>query len=239
MRLPAPKTADRRGVHEGRPYELWLPDSGTPSAGMVILHGAGSRKENHADFARACCARGWAALSYDQRGHGDSTDEMSPQAIADVGRMARYLASAVDLDPDRVCLRGSSMGGLIAIHAAAVTNAIAGAIAICPGSERGLLRELRAGRLEMRADNAALEPWLEEHDLRETVELCAGKPLLILHARGDEVIPYAWSEELHRRAGEPRELIIVPGGHHRSIQHDGELQEVALGWLEKALSRRR
>jgi fermentation-respiration switch protein FrsA (DUF1100 family) len=237
MRLPTPKASDRTGVHQGRPYEIWIPEADPPWPGMVIVHGAGSRKENHADFARACNARGWAALTYDQRGHGDADDEMVPAAVDDVGRMARLLGGADGVDAGRICARGSSMGGFMAIHAAAVSEAIAGVIAICPAGERDLLSGLRRGELEMRADQTALEPWLGEHDLRDAVELMGSKPLLILHARGDEKIPYVWSEELCARAREPCEAIIVPGGHHRSIQHDAELQEVALRWLEKALVR--
>ncbi|HSF02300.1 MAG TPA: hypothetical protein VLA62_04790, partial [Solirubrobacterales bacterium] len=60
------------GVHEGRPFMLWLPASPPPWPAMVIVHGAGSRKENHGDFGRACSASGWAALGFDQRGHGAS-----------------------------------------------------------------------------------------------------------------------------------------------------------------------
>jgi hypothetical protein len=30
-------------------------------------------------------------------------------------------------------------------------------------------------------------------------------------------------------------LIVVPGGHHRSIQHDQELQAVSLRFIERAL----
>jgi uncharacterized protein len=235
MRLPTPKASDQSGVHEGRPYELWIPDADPPWPGMVIVHGAGSCKENHADFARACNARGWAALTYDQRGHGASEDAMAPVAVSDVGRMARLLASVEGVNGDRVCVRGSSMGGFMAIHAAAVSDAIAGVIAICPAGERDLLDGLRRDDLEMRADRRALEPWLGEHDLREAVELMGSKPLLILHARGDEEIHYSWSEELSARAAEPCEAIILPGGHHRSLQHDSELQEVSLRWLERAL----
>src|SRR5919108_2747485 len=90
------------GTHAGRPYMLWLPQSSPPWPGMVILHGAGSRKENHGDFGRACAAAGWAALAYDQRGHGESADEMSAAAIADVSRMARLLADTDGVDPRRV-----------------------------------------------------------------------------------------------------------------------------------------
>jgi fermentation-respiration switch protein FrsA (DUF1100 family) len=160
---------------------------------------------------------------------------MAPPAIGDVSLMARLLAGTEGVDPARICLRGSSMGGFMAIHAAAVSDAIAGAVTICPAGEEDLLRGLRRGELEMRADPKALEPWLEEHDIREAVELMGGKPLLIIHAKGDEQIPYTWSEELYSHAGEPRKLIVLPGGHHRSVQHDPEMHGIALRWLERTL----
>ena len=201
MRLPSPKTSNRRDVHEGRPYELWIPATEPPWPGMVILHGAGSCKENHADFARSCVARGWAAITYDQRGHGDSEDEMAPAAVGDVGRMARLLAETDGVDPERVCVRGSSMGGFMAIHAAAVSDRIAGVIAICPASEENLLDGLRRERFEMRVDRDALEAWLGEHDVADAVALVGSKPILFLHAQGDEQIDCAQTEALAAARG--------------------------------------
>src|SRR5688572_31515217 len=141
-RLPPPKSPTESGVADGRPYLLWLPDLEPPWPGMVIVHGAGSAKENHADFGRACAAAGWAALAYDQRGHGESDDEMSAEALVDVGRMARFLAAQEGVDAERVCVRGSSMGGFVAIHGAATSPAINGVIAICPAGEEHLTRGL-------------------------------------------------------------------------------------------------
>ena len=212
-------------MHEGRPYELWIPATEPPWPGMVILHGAGSCKENHADFARSCVARGWAAITFDQRGHGDSEDEMAPAAVGDVGRMARLLAETDGVDPERICVRGSSMGGFMAIHAAAVSDRIAGVIAICPASEGNLLDGLRRERFEMRVDRGALEAWLGEHDVADAVALAGSKPILFLHAQGDEQIDVAQTEALVAAAEPPVEAIIVPGGHHRSLQHDAELHE--------------
>ncbi len=226
------------GVHEGRPYMLWLPEAPPPWRGMLILHGAGSRKENHGDFGRACAASGWAALAYDQRGHGASDDAMSPAALADVGRMARFLAGVEGVDGSRLCVRGSSMGGFMAIQAAATSDAIAGAIAICPAGAHHLAAGLRGGELSMRigpGGEGALAAWLAEHDLRQAVELMGPKPLLLIHARGDDQIPSDWSEELYARAAEPRKLILLPGGHHRSAQHDAELHGLALRWMERRL----
>lgn len=216
---------------------MWLPPTAPPWPGMVIVHGAGSAKENHADFGRLCAANGWAAVSYDQRGHGESDDEMAPAALADVGRMAALLADVDGVDGGCVCARGSSMGGWLAIEAAAVDPAIAGVIAICPASEDGLRRGIRAGRFDMRADVRALDAWLGEHDLRDAAAQVTPKPLVLLHARGDEQVPSGWSEELYARAGDPRRIVVVPGGHHRSVQHDPELQVTALRWLGGQLGR--
>jgi fermentation-respiration switch protein FrsA (DUF1100 family) len=233
-----PVAASDEGVWADRPYLIWRPTSPPPWPGMLILHGAGSRKENHADFGRASAARGWMALAYDQRGHGASEEEMSPAALPDITRMARFVGGLEGVDGRRICARGSSFGALLAIHAAASSEAIAGVIAVCPASEDGLRRTMRQERLEMRAGPdavAALDAWLGELDLRDAVELMAAKPLVLIHARGDEQVPFTWSEELYDRAAEPRKLILVPGGHHRSAQHDAELQEVSLRWLERAL----
>ncbi|MQA75166.1 MAG: prolyl oligopeptidase family serine peptidase [Solirubrobacterales bacterium] len=235
----APRAPSASGEHRGRPYLLWLPDAPPPWPGMVIVHGAGSRKENHADFTRASAAAGWAALAYDQRGHGDSADEMSPEVVADAARMARLLAATDGVDAGRVCARGSSMGRFVAIHAAAGSAAIAGVVAICPAGEHHLRRGLDAGELEMRIGErgrADLRAWLAEHDLRAAVELLGARPLLLIHARGDERIPSAWSEELYAHAARPRKLIVLPGGDHRSAQHDPELQGLALRWLTRNLS---
>jgi fermentation-respiration switch protein FrsA (DUF1100 family) len=154
--------------------------------------------------------------------------------------MAGLLAAIEGVDAERVCVRGSSMGGHAAIHAAASSSAIAGAIAICPAGERDLMRGLREQTLEARAGpraRADLAAWLSEHDLREAVASMGAKPLLLIHARGDERIPFAWSRELHALKADPRKLILLDGGSHRSAQHDAELQGVALRWLGRALGR--
>ncbi|MSO42300.1 MAG: alpha/beta hydrolase [Solirubrobacterales bacterium] len=244
MNPPAPRRPDREGSHEGLAYALWLPAGEgdlasaapePPWPAVLILHGAGSCKENHADFARLAARSGWAALSFDARGHGDSDGEMSPAAVADVIRMARLLAGVEGVDPKRVAVRGSSMGGFLAIHAAAVSEQIGGVIAICPAGEQHLRSGLREERLDMRVDADALFAWLGEHDLRDAVERLDGRPLILLHAEGDDQIPCDWSIELYERALDPRKLVLIPGGDHRSIQHDAELQAVALRWMQRQL----
>ena len=251
MEHTPPRPPDRVDVHDGLAYTLWLPDligaedtrglstrplPPPPWPGIIVLHGAGSRKENHADFARLAAGAGWAAIVFDQRGHGESEGEMGPEAFEDVGAMARLLAASTGVDPKRIAVRGSSMGGFMAIHAAARDPVVAGVIAVCPASEDHLARGLRRGDFEMRVgDPVATELWLAQSDLGDAVENMGGRPLFLMHAEGDEQIPSWHSEELAERAREPKRLLLVPGGDHRSLQHDAELQSAALRWLESRI----
>jgi alpha-beta hydrolase superfamily lysophospholipase len=229
--LPA-ETADAGGLA----YTLWLPPepAPTPRAGVVIVHGAGSCKESHHDFARAVAAAGLAAIAFDQRGHGASAGPMDGRAIDDVVDIAARLRAAIGDQAARLALRGSSMGGYLAIVAAEPAGASA-VVAICPASAGGLRDGLAAGRFDFAADAAAVDALLEANDLHAAV---AGleAPLLLMHAEGDEQVPVQHSQELARVMNAPgSRLIVVPGGHHRSIQHDQELQAVSLRFIERAL----
>src|SRR5204862_5703548 len=88
------------------------------------------------------------------------------------------------------------------------------------------------------ADREALEPWLEQLDLYEAAgRLGPETALLLLHARGDEQVPYTVSEELFAAAHEPKRLLMLPGGHHRSLQHDLEIQSISRRFVVDAARR--
>jgi uncharacterized protein len=226
------------GLTDGLSFSIWLPESASAvGGGVVIIHGAGSCKENHHDFARAACGGGLAAIAFDLRGHGSSEGELDGRVLDDVKSVTSVLRARIGDDAAPVAVRGSSMGGYLAIVAARVVGAGA-VVAICPASGEGLRRGLAKGNLGFRADAAALDAFLERHDVGEaTEELDA--PLLLLHAEGDEVVPIELSRSLARRARAPQSrLIAVPGGHHRSVQHDPELQAVSVRFIVAALGSR-
>jgi uncharacterized protein len=220
MEHPAPAPPEL-GELDGLAYALFLPD-GEPRAGVVILHGAGSAKESHFDFARGCRADGIAALAYDARGHGRSQGAFGPGAIDDAVAMVELLRRHAD----PVALRGSSMGGTQALHVGARDPALCAVVAICPAPEELLLRSLRSQEpLRFRCDVHATRGWLASLDVYAAVGSFGPRTaLLLLHARGDEQIPWTVSEELHAAAHDPKRLLVLPGGHHRSLQQDVELQ---------------
>ncbi len=233
LRTVKPVLPSEMGSRDGLAYTLWLPDE--PRGGIVILHGAGSCKESHHDFARAALPLGLAAISFDQRGHGQSAGPMDGRVLDDVAAMAGHLRSSIGDDRAPIALRGSSMGGYVAILAAQPARASA-IVAICPATGEGLRRGLRTGSWQFDADAEALDPFLAAHDLHAAVEALE-VPLLLLHAEGDEQVPVEHSRELAALVTHPdSRLIAVPGGHHRSIQHDDELQAVSLRFTVRALS---
>ncbi|MFL5844787.1 MAG: alpha/beta hydrolase [Solirubrobacteraceae bacterium] len=213
------------GTIDGLAYALYRPDERV-EGGVVICHGAGSSKESHLDFARACRAHGMAAVVFDQRGHGATGGVLDARAIDDVATIASLLP------PGPVGLRGSSMGGWLVLAASELVDAAA-VVAICPADGEAMLRGMRTGRLDLPVDADGLEAAMTAHDADASAAVL-GERLLLLHAEGDEIVPVERSRALHEASPGSR-FVEVPGGHHRSIQHDPELQALTLRFLGKRL----
>jgi alpha-beta hydrolase superfamily lysophospholipase len=234
VRTITPELPSEIGVHDGLAYSLWLPKQ-PARGGVVVLHGADSCKENHHDYARAALAAGLAAVAFDQRGHGDSEGPLDGRALEDVRAIATLLRARLGAPDAPLALRGSSMGGYLALVCAGPISAAA-VVAVCPASAAGLRRGLAERRFSFAADEPALDAFLSEHDERDAIaELDV--PVLLLHAEGDEQVPVEHSRELAEltRSRQSR-LIAVPGGHHRSVQHDPDLQAASLRFIEHALA---
>jgi fermentation-respiration switch protein FrsA (DUF1100 family) len=95
---------------------------------------------------------------------------------------------------------------------------------------------IQAEDLYVRLSPLAYTQYLERKNLFETVSKLAPRPLFLIHAKGDETIPYTVSEELYRRAGEPKRLLLLEGGSHGSAQHDPSVNQQVVAWLREALS---
>src|SRR5206468_11206451 len=108
--------------------------------------------------ARRGRADGAAARAFDARGHGQSEGARGAGVLDDRAAMAALRPAGAPL-----ALRGSSMGGYLAIVAAERLAARA-IVAICPASAQALRRGLRSGALDFRADADALDAFLAEHD---------------------------------------------------------------------------
>ncbi len=220
--------------------DLYLPIAEGPVPGVVVLHGLGSRKERHEDFGVLAAQHGLAALAFDMRGHGESEGQLDANAWQDVAAAVDLLAARPEVASDCLAIRGSSLGGHYAIHAAALLPALRTCVAICPAPEwlmlEGASQVLEQGAplpAELRADPHEFLRYLRGHDLAKAVAQIAPRALLLIHASGDDVVPAFVSQRLYEAAGEPKELWLLPDGSHTSAQHDPALNARLLAWLQR------
>ncbi len=188
---------------------------------MVVVHGAGSSRANHRDFAERLAADGVNALAVDLRGHGESGGAADAGTIDDVLAAVDWLAGRC---AGPLGIRGSSLGGYLALHAAARDPRVRAVAAICPARHESLAaRRGLSWALDM-----PLEPAVARDD-----DVARG----YWHATGDELVPWPWSVRLHALSPHPRRLRIVMGGSHGSLQHDPAVQSDTVAFLRRHLER--
>jgi uncharacterized protein len=227
---------------------LYLPEAAEalPVPGLVVGHGAGSNRARHEDFCREACARGFAVLALDLRGHGGSKGTADGPLELDILAAAAFLARQPEVDGAQLCYRGSSMGGFYGLKAATERNFAAVAL-LCPASERVMLDALEEADDERSdsewlvsgaAQSAASTRWdvplLKTYfERQDSLELAARVrcPVLLIHARGDSVVPFDHSLALVGRFAGDTTLLALAGGSHTSAQHDPRIHRATALWL--------
>lgn len=194
---------------------LWPAPPGAP--GVLIVHGLGSTKDNHGDMAERLVAGGAAALAIDLRGHGASGGRLDGGVTDDVRAGLDALAAR---GHTVLGARGSSMGGMLALWAAAADPRVRAVVAICPA---------RPGPL---ADRIGAD-WPRAIDLPAAVSRPDGVARGFWHATGDDAVPWGHSFDLAGRCHHPVRLRVAMGGGHQTLQHDpAVLDETAAFLLE-------
>jgi uncharacterized protein len=246
IRLRSARASDLRADLE-LAATLYLPDppDGLFAPGLVVGHGAGSRRARHDAFCREACSQGFAVLALDLRGHGDSAGTADGPLEQDILAAARFLRGHEAVDGRHLCYRGSSMGGFYGLKAAPEAGFTAIAL-LCPASEQVLLDALDAGGAESatmaEGGGAAQPPAPPRWDIprlrayfegQDSVALAARVrcPVLLIHAREDSVVPLAHSLTLARHLAGDATLLALSGGTHTSAQHDPAIHRLTAHWL--------
>jgi alpha-beta hydrolase superfamily lysophospholipase len=208
------------------------------------VHGFGGAKESHSEFASFLATRGFAALTLDLRGHGQSGGRLDGNVLADLGAALDLLAEHPQVDCGRLVLRGASLGGALVIHAAVRYPQARAVIAVCPATEAMLLplattpnamEQTRRLGLTVRLDGPGFAAYLAAHDLRRAVADVSPRPLLLIQAKGDETVPYQSTRDIFAAGRRPKRLILLEGGDHRSAQHDPAVHEHELAWMRAVM----
>jgi fermentation-respiration switch protein FrsA (DUF1100 family) len=112
-------------------------------AAVILLHGYGNNRLEMLPRAEILARHGYGVLLYDERASGESEGEYRSFGwadVADVPQALAFLQGRAEVDPDRIGILGFSIGGQIALQAAAQNAQIRAVVAEEPGFAR--LRDL-------------------------------------------------------------------------------------------------
>jgi len=137
MKTIEPKSIEFKNQGATLRGDLFLPDTGACWPGVVLLHGFISDRRDMVRPARELAARGMAALIFDLRGRGQSDGVYGEDPVGDVLVAKALLARQPHVNPGRIAVVGHSMGGRLALLAAAQEQSIAAVVALAPAPDSG------------------------------------------------------------------------------------------------------
>lgn len=216
---PAPTSEPKDFGVEGRTVLLkssdnlrlwsWLVPAEHPRGIAIVLHGnAGSRAER-IDYAKAFREMGLSTLIVDYRGYGGSDGSPTEEGTyLDAEAAYEYATRALSFQPGQILVFGESLGGAVAVELA-LRHTVGGVI----------LQDTFTSIADM---GARIYPWLPIRLLArgryETLSKIASVPvpLLILHSKTDEVVPFEHGERLFAAANQPKTFVETTGSHDGS-----------------------
>jgi uncharacterized protein len=199
---------------------------------LLICHGnAGNISEAGRPFHYAGLrALGLNLFAFDYRGYGESEGMPTEDGLyRDADAAYRYLRNTLAVPPERIVVFGHSLGSAVAIE---LVSRVPAAGLILDGALTSVLE--RAQELfpyaPVRWIAASKYPSIER-----VGELKL--PKLFLHARNDEVIPFAHGRRLFEAAADPKEFVALRGGHGDAFELDSAAYYGAIGRFVAELER--
>lgn len=223
---------------EPLPAILTLPKQHTaPVPCIVFLHGIGQQKEFVDEIAPIYNQAGWAMISFDQYTRGErklpkdtpiwnqliAFRQRACKTVNDARRIADYLQTRPEIDPQRLYLVGASYGAITGATAAAFDPRFKAVVLVYGGGNIRHLMQATAitGELEkgplgwLKADAAtALARYLlAPADPARYAHLIAPRPVLLQNGTQDVLISDAAAKSLQDAVREPKKITLYPGDH--------------------------
>jgi hypothetical protein len=194
-------------TRDGVRLHAWFIPVEQPRASVLFCHGNAGNISHRLDSIRLLHSLGLQVLIFDYRGYGRSEGTASEKgSYRDVDAAWHYLLEVRDLPEAGIIIFGRSLGAAVAADLASRTRPAA----VILESAFTSVPDMAAG----------IYPWLPvrllsryRYDNLDKMALISA-PLLLVHSRQDEIIPFAHGERLFERAREPKQFLEISGGHN-------------------------
>ncbi len=209
--------------------------AGRSSQVLLFFHGNAGNISHRLDSIRQFQDLGLSVLIVDYRGYGQSEGRTTERGIyRDADAAWQYLIEDRGIVASDILIFGRSLGASVAARLAAQHQPLALIVESSFTSVPDIAQDLY--------------PWLParwlsrlSHATREYVRdvKC---PILVVHSRDDEIIPFRHGEAIFASANEPRTLLAIRGTHNDAFLRDarvyiGGLRAFLTGLTAPALPR--
>ena len=213
-------------TEDGLKLSAWYIPAEKAELTVLFCHGNGGNMTHRLDTINILNELGLNCFIFDYRGYGSSEGKPTEQGTyLDAEAAYRWLAENKRTAPDNIILFGRSLGGSIAAYLATKVET------------RGLIVEssftsyVDIGRKfypYMPIRLAATYSY-KTIDYIQQVHC----PVMIIHSRNDEVIPFEFGLRLYDTANEPKEFVEIFGTHNDGFLFSGQTYRKAwANWLD-------
>ena len=194
-------------TEDGVRLHAWMVPALKERGVLLFFHGNAGNISHRIDSIRIFHELGLSVLIVDYRGYGRSEGRPTEAGTyLDAQAAWNWLREERGVPPERIVVFGRSLGSSIAAWLSA--------------RERPAAVILESAFTSARDLAADLMPWLPvrwvlrfDYDTRSAVASFAA-PVLVIHSRQDEIVPFAHGEAVFAAAQEPRHFLPIQGGHN-------------------------
>ncbi|MEO7346394.1 MAG: alpha/beta hydrolase [Opitutaceae bacterium] len=198
--------AELKRIPDGKGGEIEVLHLANPTARFTVwfFHGNAEDLGDLEPLLRKLRDAGFAVFASEYPGYGHSSGRPSEATLYSSARIARrYLREELGVPASRTLLYGRSLGGGPAVQMA--------------GEEKtaGLVLQSTFVSAYRVVTRWRLLPFDQFENLRKIARIDC--PLLVMHGRADEVIPFRHGEKLFAASREPKRSFWVPAAHHNDF----------------------
>jgi pimeloyl-ACP methyl ester carboxylesterase len=231
---------DREFAGEAVALRGWSCSTAAERNGTIVyLHGIADNRSSSVGVITRYLPRGFDVIAYDGRAHGQSTGDFCTYGVWERRDLRAVIGT---LPPGPVILIGTSLGGAVAVQAAAEEPRVTAVVAAEVFSDLETVARERAPRLlpewVIRRAFALAQDRAEFLVAQASPVALAPRvtaPVLLIHGSADVETAIAHSERVLQALAGPAALIRVEGaGHNQSL--GGQVWDEIDSWIQKALA---
>ncbi|MFC3284513.1 alpha/beta hydrolase [Litchfieldella rifensis] len=199
---------------DGLSLDAWWVPANEPRGSLLFLHGNAGNISHRLDSLAQFHQLGLSVLIIDYRGYGRSEGRPSEAGTALDARAAwRWMREERAIAADEIVLFGRSLGAAVAAELGREVRPAA-VILESPFRSVPLLAQQIYPFLPAR--------WLARFDYDTAAYVTEIEaPILVIHSREDDIIPFSEGEAVFEAAREPKEMLVISGSHNTGFLESG------------------